>query len=125
MKVAQKYDRSEHDEQVTIFRWASIAQHQYPGLELLFAIPNGGHRYKAVAGKLKAEGVKSGVPDMCLPIAKKGYNALYIELKKKTGGRVTGHQRWWLSALERAGSKAVVCRGADEAIELISWYLGG
>ena len=120
-----KLERSEHDEQVVIFRWASLMQRDYPGLELLFAVPNGSHRHKVVAAKLHAEGVKSGVPDMCLPVAKRGYNALYIELKRKTGGKVTGHQRWWLNALERAGNHAVVCRGADEAIEIISWYLGG
>ena len=54
---------SEHDEQVLIFKWARLSEGRWPELALLFAIPNGGHRHKAVAAKLKAEGVRAGVPD--------------------------------------------------------------
>lgn len=50
-------------------------------LALLHHIPNGGARSKATAGRLKAEGVKAGIPDICLPVPKNGYGALYIELK--------------------------------------------
>jgi hypothetical protein len=49
---------SEHDHQAAFFTWASYQR--FPGIELLHAIPNGGARHKAVAGKLKAEGVKTG-----------------------------------------------------------------
>ena len=45
---------------------------------LIYAIPNGGQRNVIVASKMKAEGVLSGVPDLHIPIAKKGYNGLYI-----------------------------------------------
>ena len=72
---------SEHDEQSAIFEWAALMQGAYPELGLLFAIPNGGKRDKATAGKLKAEGVKAGVPDMCLPVSNGKYHGLFIELK--------------------------------------------
>lgn len=39
---------------------------------------NGGQRNGIVAAKLEAEGVLSSVPDLHIPIAKKGYNGLYI-----------------------------------------------
>ena len=57
---------SEHQEQVALFRWAEFAIARWPELALMYAIPNGGHRHKAVAAGLKAEGVKRGVPDVCL-----------------------------------------------------------
>ena len=47
-----------------------------------------------VASKLKAEGVLSGVPDLHIPIAKKGYNGLYIELNKNgKAGKVSDNQK--------------------------------
>ena len=58
---------SEHVEQVRLFAWAKYACSTLPKLSLLYAIPNGGARHKAVAAKLRAEGVKPGVPDIsCL-----------------------------------------------------------
>ena len=46
---------SEHDEQVALFEWAAMNRSRIPELKLMFAIPNGGHRHKAVAGKMKAD----------------------------------------------------------------------
>lgn len=39
----------EHNEQAALFHWSVYVENQIPELKLLFAIPNGGHRYKAVA----------------------------------------------------------------------------
>ena len=94
-----------------------------PELGLLYAIPNGGKRAIKTAIALKAQGVKSGVPDMCLPVARGGYHGLYIELKRQKGGVVSETQKSWITALAEQGYKAVVCRGADEAIGTIKEYL--
>lgn len=45
-------------------RWADFALTQYPELELLYHIPNEGKRSKVTGGRLKALGLKSGVPDL-------------------------------------------------------------
>ena len=50
-------------------------------------------------------------------------HGLYIELKKQTGGRVSPEQRSWLSALEGQGYRAVVCKGAAHAWQVIADYL--
>jgi len=63
----------EHKEQKALFRWAGFRAQQKPELELLYAILNGGHRHKAVGRRLKAEGVKRGVPDICLPVPRGGF----------------------------------------------------
>jgi len=109
----------EHLEQKALFQWATVKGGK---LLLLYAIPNGGHRHKAVAAKLKAEGVRAGVPDMCLPVARKGYHALYIELKAGKN-KPTQSQKVWLEALEREGNKAVCCTGWLEAKAIIEDYL--
>lgn len=115
---------SEHAEQAALFRWAEYARARLPELSLLFAIPNGGHRNKVTAARLKAEGVKRGVPDVCLPVARGGAHGLYIELKAGSG-RATVEQIGWIRALRRQGYAAKVCRGWEETRDAIERYLAG
>lgn len=115
---------SEHAEQVAVFEWARLLEERRPELALLFAIPNGGARHPATGRKLKAEGVKRGVPDLCLPVARGAYHGFYAELKTGTG-RVTPEQRWWAERLQAHGYAYYLCRGARGAIAAIEQYLGG
>lgn len=87
----------------------------------IFAIPNGGSRNKLEAINLKRQGVKKGVPDLCVPVAKRGYHGLYIEMKYGKG-KTSKPQDEWLELLNNNGYLARVCVGADEAINLIQWY---
>lgn len=117
---------TEHEEQCRVIKWAkTMAMAGRGEYSLLFAIPNGGARNAAVGGKLKAEGVKRGVPDLCLPVPKGEYHGLYIEMKKRRGGRVRKHQKQWIKRLRKQGYAAHVCRGADHAIDTIAEYLEG
>ncbi len=113
---------TEHQEQSALFHWAHYAQAAMPDLKLLHAIPNGGHRNKITAAKLKAEGVKAGVPDICLPVARGCYNGLYIELKTQKG-RISPQQQKWLSNLNDQNYRAVICRGWLMAQQEIQSYL--
>ena len=113
----------EEIEQEHVFLWASMEERAYPELAMLYAIPNGGKRAIKTAIALKAQGVKSGVPDMCLPVARGGYHGLYIELKRQKGGVVSETQKSWITALNTQGYKAIICHGAEEAIEQIRGYL--
>ena len=115
---------TEAQEQEALFRWAAYAVGRWPQLRLLYHVPNEGRRSVAGGARLKAQGMKPGVPDICLPVPVGRYAALYIELKRKRGGRVSDEQRGWIEALNRAGNRAVVCRGWDEAREEIVRYLG-
>lgn len=113
---------TEHAEQVALMQWARIQAKRYPGLDLLHAIPNGGARNAITGAKLKAEGVKPGVPDLHLPVPLHGRPGLYLELKRKAGSAVTPAQREWHAALAAQGYAVVVCRGARDAIEAIEAY---
>lgn len=117
---------SEHQHQVALFQWARKSK--IPELELMFAIPNGGMRHRRVAQKLKAEGVKKGVPDVCLPVPRGGYHGLYIELKKpkdaqSAAGRATKEQLEWQASLTEQGYLSVICVGWEKAKEAIQLYL--
>lgn len=99
---------------------------RYPDVaKLLYHVPNGGHRIKAVAAKLKAQGVKAGIPDLVLPMARGGYFGLYIEFKAKPpfDAAVSPSQDAYIQALLDQGYLAIVCRGAIDALEAIRAYL--
>lgn len=115
----------EADEQTALFRWAAYNRVKYPELELMYHIANEGKRSAITGHNLKAQGMKPGVPDICLPVPNIKYTALYIELKRRKGGKVSEEQRGWITALNRVGCRAVVCHGWDEAREEIERYLGG
>lgn len=122
----------EHNAQVAVFQWAKLNEGRCPELALLYANPNGGYRNISVARYMKAEGLKAGVPDMFLPVARGGYHGLFIELKQAGArpksetakGSVSDEQRQWLKALREQYYLAEVCYGATEAIDLLKDYLG-
>lgn len=114
---------TESEEQRAVMEWAEAASGRWPELKLLYHVPNEGQRSMATGGRLRAEGLKSGVPDLCLPSARGGYHGLYIEMKRRQGGRTSPEQKEWLEALEAEGYKTALCRGADAAIETIMGYL--
>ena len=109
---------SEADEQRAVVEWC--AWRRIP----VFHIPNGGSRHPAEAARLKAQGVKAGVPDLCIPVARGGFHSLYIEMKAPKG-RVSEKQREWLALLSEQGMRAIVCYGADSAIKAIEAYMEG
>lgn len=115
----------EDREQQTLFQWTAIQSNRWPELDLLYHIPNGGKRDKITAARLKGQGVKAGVPDLCLPVARNGFHGLYIELKRTKGGRTTDCQKQWLNALSSQGYCTAVCSGWAEASQLIIRYLSG
>lgn len=116
---------TESMEQQWLFQWARMSEGRYPELALMYHVPNEGKRSRATGGRLRAEGLRSGVPDICLPVARGGYHGLYIELKRRKGGRVTEAQEEWIAGLRAQGYRAEVCRGFDEASDVILAYLGG
>lgn len=100
--------RSESDEQIGFVRWF---EGQFAGVRI-FHIPNGGHRAISVAKKMKAEGVKPGVPDLYVPAWR-----LWIEMKRATGGRLSRDQKDWIAYLEGIGDTVIVGHGARDASE--------
>lgn len=101
---------SEHVEQRNFVSWF---RKTYPGV-LIFAIPNGGKRGKAEAMRLQAEGVVSGVPDLCIPAWR-----VYIEMKRVKGGTVSKEQREILAYLEGCGYTVAVCKGFEAARDFV------
>lgn len=116
---------SEHAEQCALMGWWEYqARAKRLAPELFFAIPNGGNRNAATGARLKAEGVRAGVPDLMLAIPSKGFSGLFIELKRRSGGVLGAKQKSMLAILAANGYAAEVCQGFEAAKETICRYLG-
>lgn len=113
---------SEADEQSAFFRWLAFAANGDKRLALFYHIPNGGSRNKAEAARLKAQGVRAGVPDLCLPVPCGGYHGLYIELKVGKNAP-SKQQKQWLAALRDQGYYTAVCYGWNAARAATCAYL--
>lgn len=117
---------SEHNLQTAVFTWANSGYilEKFPELSKMFAIPNGGHRDVRVAQKLKREGVRAGVPDIFLPVARGGYHGLFVEMKHGRN-KPTPEQDTYLRFLASQGYLCVVCYSIDEFEGLVWAYMAG
>ena len=112
----------EADQQRKLFQWTTFIRTEYPEVDQMFHIPNGGSRNKLEAANLKRQGVKAGVPDLFLPVSRGGYHGLFIELKHGKN-KPTEKQTEWLKSLNEQGYAVAVCYGCEEASEKILKYL--
>lgn len=123
---------AETTHQKALIRWFDV---NYPGLSpLLFSIPNGANfsgaspakRFGQI-NKLKAEGMRSGVPDLFLAFPFNGFAGLFIEMKDegKTLCSLSKEQAYYLDALNEVGFCTVWCSGFEIAKAAIETYLNG
>lgn len=128
----RKIKPSEHASQAAVIQWFSYARKKYGLPEAaLFAIPNGGERNAIVGARLKAEGVRKGIPDLLLAVPKRTdlptisvihESGLFIEMKTRTRKPSTD-QLAAMSYLRKAGYEVALCYSTDEAIQAITEYL--
>lgn len=128
---------SEHGFQAAVFCWANLNLDKYPELKYMFSIPNGFYSTAGQKSKMKVEGLKSGVPDIMLPVKKliNGkfeyspaittilYSGLFIEMKSAKGV-VSEEQEDYIDFLTKQGYKCEVCYSWTSARDVITNYLG-
>jgi hypothetical protein len=114
--------QNEHKIQAAFFEWVRYKSILHPELHLIYAIPNGGQRSPATAGRLKAEGVRAGVLDVCLPVPRWPYFGLYIEFKAGNG-KLSPAQNEYQELLRAVGHAVAVVWSVDSAIEAVTAYL--
>lgn len=121
---------SEDGHQAALFCWSASVIEQYPQLKYLFAIPNGGSRHIAEATKMVATGLRTGVPDVFLPVAIQEdyeaarYHGCWIEMKVGKN-KPSKEQENWIEYLTNAGYYCKVCYSWIEAKETLIAYLEG
>lgn len=114
---------TEEAEQAALIRWAMYEEGKWPELGLLYHVPNEGKRTKMTGGKLRMVGMRKGVPDLCLPVARGMHYGLYVEMKRRDGSTPTQDQADWLEKLDGQGYCVCWCRGWDAAAAVITAYI--
>tara|TARA_R100001443_G_scaffold29396_1_gene42550 strand:- start:3228 stop:3572 length:345 start_codon:yes stop_codon:yes gene_type:complete len=108
--------RTEYDECVALVKYMDLLQQT--GIPIVYshiAQSTWTPSFKQKS-RNKAMGVRQGVPDYLVLINGK---TLFIEMKREKGGVVSKYQKDWIEKLNASGVKAVVCRGFDQAKEVI------
>jgi hypothetical protein len=120
---------------IALMQWANHASGRRPELAWLHHIPNGGGRSKAEAGKMKAQGVRKGVLDYFLPVARLCFFneycdpfGLYIELKapqhrNRAQGGMSDDQVRFATFVTAQGFLVCLCYDWHEARAAIEAYL--
>lgn len=112
----------EHNEQAALIQLIGYFETAYPDLKWLFAIPNGGHRNKVVAARLKAEGVKAGVLDLMLPVPRGRFHGLFLEMKSGDN-KPSKEQERWIEYLSGQGYFTTVEYSSQAAFDQLTGYL--
>lgn len=113
-------DKTEDEEQIQLIQWCR----QDSRFQFLYHIPNestGGYGWRIRNRKM---GCRRGVPDLCFPVPNKKYHGLYIEMKRVSGGSISQYQKRWLDMLNAMGYLAVVCKGWEQARDVLLEYVG-
>lgn len=119
---------TESGHQRAVFCWAALNTKRFPELKWLHHIPNGGSRgddakSRAIRGaNLKAEGVRTGVSDLMLPVKRGDWSGLYIEMKKP-GGKESPEQKEFGAFVKSQGFGYVCCDTWEKAVQVIEKYL--
>jgi hypothetical protein len=113
------YESQEHS---ALWQWCQLSFNVYPELRLLYHIPNGERRSPKDGAKLKRMGVRPGIPDWCLPVARGSFHGLYIEMKR-LGASLNDHQRYWFETLQKQGYRCEIAKGWEAGREILIQYL--
>lgn len=118
---------SESDLQRALITWAKTQVKYYPCLLWMHAIPNGSKRDSREAMRLKSEGVKAGILDLHLPVARGGYHGAMLELKTPQGKckAPSVEQAAYLKFLNEQGYATIVSNSFDELKTFLIDYLEG
>lgn len=121
--VRRKTD--EEDLQIACFELALLLQAANPILRWLYHTPNGGGRSsKTTAGRLRAMGVRSGVPDFLNHRQSGGWKGLALEAKSSTG-RLSEDQVDWLLMFQQEGYMIGLFRDIDQFQCYLNCYIQG
>ena len=118
----------EHDLQCAVIEWAALQQTRWPELRWLYATMQPSKLTPRQAHRFKLAGIRSGVPDLHLPVpilhnpSDQVTPGLWLELKVP-GTAPSPAQIKWIAALKELEHEVWICRDLETAISIITDYL--
>lgn len=120
--MLQPQQETEEQAQTKVFDWAEWNTKKYEQLKLMYHPANEGKRTQAAGARLKRQGLKNGVSDICLPVRNGTYSNLYVELKVGKN-KPTPDQIEFVEDINRFGGFGLIVYGSDNAIQVIETYI--
>jgi hypothetical protein len=113
-----RWNPTEAKEQKAFVSWMRL---QYPDV-IIFSVPNHLIRSQAQAMNEYSMGLLVGVPDLAIMEPRGPWHGLFIEMKRREGGIVSGAQDSVIARLNDKGYHAIVAQGWHEAMEATQEY---
>lgn len=117
-KPKQHHGTPEHNLQCECVSWFRTWYSKH----FISAMPNAAKRSVIMGAMMKAEGLVTGMPDLLIPEARKGYNILWIEMKNGKKGRLSEAQKLVHKQLSSLGNLVKVARSKEEFIQIVTEY---
>jgi hypothetical protein len=117
-KTLKSGELSESAMQKTVMEWANV----HPLLRgFVIHIPNEGKRTSRYGKSLKELGMRPGVADLFVVMARHGYHGAWLELKSKNG-ILSNAQKEFLEDMAQQNYFTKTCFSIEDSIETINWY---
>jgi hypothetical protein len=125
---------TEAEDHKALIRWVRYMELQIPDLRFFIHYPASGFAIGAREKKarsraviiqrqiLKQLGVCGDVADFFWPVRRGPYPGLWMELKRRRGGKLRDGQRRWLEAMQAQGYAVAVARGLEAAKKIVLSY---
>lgn len=107
--------KNEHELQKQVVRWCA-----FKGYSRFFAVPNAARRNFRTAGRMRAEGMRAGVPDLVF-YGPRG-SVLWVEMKNGNKGELSAAQAEMHADLYHCGHTVIVARTFQEATDAITKF---
>lgn len=117
-----KHKDEEHQHQSAFFTILRLNYRRFPELRFIFAVPNAAKRNPPLAAYLVAEGLTAGVPDVIVPMPRRGYHAAFIE-NKIGNNKMSPAQIKFRDFLIGEGYFVKACYSVTEQTKTLEWYL--
>ncbi len=112
----------EDAELIAFFDWVRWNEKKNPILKTIFHVENERKCTPAQGARRKRKGVRAGIPDIIVPISRRPFCGLFIELKTDKG-KVSKEQKEIMAMLYSLGHAVYIARSGKEAIDLVTNYL--
>lgn len=122
--------QEEHKIQRALFKKWELQARSDERYAAIFAVPNSSRRGAREGARLKAEGMRAGIPDIIVPIPIPKWGILFIEQKRgadprtgKAKGRLSAVQKEWISLLQALGNTVAVSYSFEETEKLVGDWM--
>ncbi len=120
LKAGMTNFKTEAELQTALIKYINWA---YPKIRYCASLGGQYQKFISQRKKAKSTGYVSGFPDLQITEPRGKYHGLFIELKLNKKCYPSKQQVDWIEDLNKRGYFAKVCKGLDECIETLDYYL--